>query len=376
MPPKLLIIADDLTGANDTAVQFARQGITSLVVIDPAQDLASFARDCQVLVANTESRHLKPDEAFQRVCRVAKQGAQLGIRQFYKKTDSTLRGNVGAELAALLAAIGAAQLFFAPAYPKLRRTTRQGVQYVDGVPLDQSSFAHDPLAPSREASIAVILARQTNLAVRPFATLSDHDPAPTIYVVDAATDADLQAAAQLLKQQKLLAGSAGWAEFLAATMSANPASLPTACVSSPLLVVNGSLHEASLQQVAHAAQCGVPVIEWAAADAAQQVCKQLLAQQRAILTTSATPREAPAAARLACVVNAVLDQAFIKTLVVFGGDTLAAIAAARGWTAFRPQTEFLPGVPVVEVYGQDELLLLTKAGGFGTTDLLARITAT
>jgi uncharacterized protein YgbK (DUF1537 family) len=376
MPPKLLIIADDLTGANDTAVQFARQGITSLVVIDPAQDLASFARDCQVLVANTESRHLKPAEAFQRVQRAAQQGAQLGIRQFYKKIDSTLRGNVGAELAAVMKATNARQLFFAPAYPKLRRTTRQGVQYVDGVPLDQSSFAHDPLAPSREASIAAILARQTNLAVRPFATLADNDPAPTIYVVDAATDADLQAAAQLLRQETLLAGSAGWAEFLATTMNAKCASLPTASVSPPLLIVNGSRHEASLQQVAHAAQHGVGVIEWTAEDAAAQVCEQLTTQQRAILTTSTTRQEAQAAARLAGVVSTVLDQASIKTFVVFGGDTLAAIAAVRGWTAFQPRAEFLPGVPLVAVCEEREFALLTKAGGFGAEDLLLRLTNT
>jgi len=48
---------------------------------------------------------------------------------------------------------------------------------------------------------------------------------------------------------------------------------------------------------------------------------------------------------------------------------------ARGWTAFRPHTELLPGVPLVQVCGQDEMLLLTKAGGFGTVDLIAKIKA-
>ena len=98
MPPRLLIIADDLTGANDTGVQFAKQGIETRVVIDPAQFIAPF--DCQVLVVNTESRHLNADAAYQLVYNVAQQGLQLGIPQFYKKTDSTLRGNWARELLA------------------------------------------------------------------------------------------------------------------------------------------------------------------------------------------------------------------------------------------------------------------------------------
>ncbi len=375
MPPALLIIADDLTGANDTGVQFAQQSIEVIVSIHPAQSLATFANDCQVLVVNTESRHLPPAEAFARVFRVAQQGAALGIAQFYKKTDSTLRGNIGSELAALLAATGAQQLFFAPAYPKLKRTTRQGIQYVDAVPLSQSSFAHDPLNPSHEAFIPAIITRQTNIAVKRFESLSGGNQAQTIYVVDAATDEDLRAAAQLLKEQKLLAGSAGWAEFLAAAMNATATPMQPASLSPLMLIVNGSLHEASLRQVAHAAQLGGSVVEWSAEDAAQQVCERLLAQKRVILTTSAPLRDEQLTIRLACIVSAVLDQAQLKTLVVFGGDTLAAIAVARGWTAFRPQAELLPGVPLVEVCGQDELMLLTKAGGFGTADLIAKLLA-
>ncbi len=369
MPPQLLIIADDLTGANDTGVQFAKQGIEVLVVIDPAQSLAPFA--CQVLVVNTESRHLKADEAFQRVQHVAQQGVQLGIPQFYKKTDSTLRGNVGSELAALLAATGERELFFAPAYPKLQRTTRNGVQFVNGLPLDQSSFARDPLNPMREASIATIITQQTDLAVASF------DPAaapnvPTIYVADAETDDDLRRAARWLKAKKLLAGAAGFAECLAEVMPLERAPIVRPSLSLPLLVVNGSLHEASLRQVAHAAQHGWAVLEVTAATSAAEIIAALNVAQRVVLTTSTNSLDESFTSRLAHLVAQILPQRSVPVLAVFGGDTLAAIAAARGWTAFCPRAEFAPGVPLVQACGADDVLLLTKAGGFGAADFITQ----
>ena len=370
MPPALLIIADDLTGANDTGVQFAKRGIDVLVSLWPEQNFQPFAADCQVLVVNTESRHLSPAEAFQRVYQVAQQGVQLGIPQFYKKTDSTLRGNVGSELAALLAATNVPELFFAPAYPKLHRTTRDGLQFVNDLPLHQSIFAVDPLNPVHEASIARVIAQQTDIATKPFVPHTTDTRVCAIYIVDAETDEDLRSAARLLKAKPLLAGSAGWAEFLAEEMLISrepylPPALPL-----PLLIVNGSLHEISLQQVKHAAQHGWDVIEVTAESSPAQLNGVLDGIQRAVLTTSPRNLTPQFAQQLAHLIHPI--RARFSLIVVFGGDTLAAIAAASGWTAFRPLTELLPGVPLVQIYGADEPMLLTKAGGFGPIDFITQ----
>ncbi len=376
MPPRLLIIADDLTGANDTGVQFAKQGIDVLVSIQHDQNWQAWANDCQVLVVNTESRHLNPDEAFQRVYDTARQAMQLGISLFYKKTDSTLRGNLGSEFAALIAATGARELFFAPAYPKLHRTTRAGVQFVNGVALHHSSFANDPLNPMHDASIAAVIAQQTNLptltvSVQQLPCGEPERPEPRlIYIVDAETDEELRTIAHLLRGKKLLAGSAGLAEFLPEMMRLSTVPVLPPILSTPMLVVNGSLHEVSLQQVAHAAQHGWTVIEATPATSAAQVVAALKAKHHVIITTSLKPGNAHFTHNVAQLVAQILDQLVVPVLAVFGGDTLAAIAEARGWMAFRPRTELLPGVPLVEVCGQDQMLLLTKAGGFGSVDLL------
>ena len=370
MPPRLLIIADDLTGANDTGVQFAKQGIDVLVSLVPEQDLQTFAPVCQVLVVNTESRHLSPEQAYQRVYQVAQQGVQLGIPQFYKKTDSTLRGNVGSELAALLAATNAPELFFAPAYPKLHRTTRDGLQFVNGVPLQRSAFAVDPLNPVLEASIAKVIAQQTDIATKPFVPHVTETNDHTIYVVDAESDDDLRVAADWLNAKPLLAGSAGLAEFLAEAMLGSPEPRVSPPLPLPVLVVNGSLHEVSLQQVKHAAEQGWGVIEVTAETSVAQLNAALDGTQRVVLTTSSCTINPQFAQQLARLVHPMRTR--FSLMVVFGGDTLAAIAAISGWTAFRPLTELRPGVPLVQVGGTGGLLLLTKAGGFGPVDFITK----
>ena len=129
----LLIIADDFTGALDTGVQFAAYGAATRVMVKDQVDFASC--DAQVLVVDTETRHLPPEKAYQIVEELTRAACRAGIRYIYKKTDSALRGNIGAELAAVLQASNNRQLPFLPAFPQNGRTTRDGIHYVDGVPV-------------------------------------------------------------------------------------------------------------------------------------------------------------------------------------------------------------------------------------------------
>ena len=117
----LLIIADDFTGALDTGVQFAARGIRTQVVLDTEIDFAS--QNAEVLVIDTETRHLPADKAYDIVYQLTKRCLKTDIHYIYKKTDSALRGNIGAELAALLDASGCRQLPFLPAFPQLNRIT-------------------------------------------------------------------------------------------------------------------------------------------------------------------------------------------------------------------------------------------------------------
>ena len=211
---RLLMIADDFTGALDTGVQLAAHGIPTQVVVGQA-DLS--ACKSTVLVVDTETRHLPAAKAAKAVEELTRSAMENGVGCIYKKTDSALRGNIGAELAALLKASGARNLPFLPAFPQIGRTTEKGVHYIKGVPVNESPFGIDPFEPVRCAEVTKLIHLQTEIpaqSLRPGEVAADKTG---ILVYDAATAADLETTGRQLFQNgtpPVLAGCAGFAAFL------------------------------------------------------------------------------------------------------------------------------------------------------------------
>src|SRR5688500_11961912 len=134
---QVAIVADDLTGAADAAAPFAECGLaTAIPLIDDVRLLAD------VLAISTASPDLPPGDAAAAV-RAAIAGRAHGggpaPALIYKKLDSALRGQLGAELIAAMEALGERRALVAPALPSEGRTTLGGRQHVGGVPLEQSS---------------------------------------------------------------------------------------------------------------------------------------------------------------------------------------------------------------------------------------------
>ena len=100
--PRVLIVADDLTGALDTSGPFAQQGLTTMVMAQPLDSDADAVRDARVVSINTDSRHLGPAAAADRVERCVRHFARQRFDIVFKKIDSTLRGNVTSETMALM----------------------------------------------------------------------------------------------------------------------------------------------------------------------------------------------------------------------------------------------------------------------------------
>ena len=123
-----IVIADDLTGANDTALQYFRSGKSSKIIIDLDQDFVS-SNDVDVWAISTESRNINKEDAADRVMQTCeKLSSELAIENIYKKIDSTLRGNVGAEVIGILEATDKDAAIIAPAYIEEGRTTIGGFQ--------------------------------------------------------------------------------------------------------------------------------------------------------------------------------------------------------------------------------------------------------
>lgn len=166
---QVLVVADDLTGANSTGARFARTGMR-VATVTP-EHVSRVADDYDVVVANLDSRHLPAEQATDLVTDVIEAVWPVGL--VVKRTDTTLRGNIGAELEAAYAAIRdrvdpdtRVRVLFAPAFPGSGRITEDGVQLLNGLPLEHTELAQDPLFPMTTGVVADILATQTDLAVR------------------------------------------------------------------------------------------------------------------------------------------------------------------------------------------------------------------
>ncbi|MDD5082596.1 MAG: four-carbon acid sugar kinase family protein, partial [Dehalococcoidales bacterium] len=261
MASTLGIIADDLTGAMDSGGYFAVLGWGTVVVIN-----SSYRSLAAVTVLNTSSRADAADIAYQKVHRAVK---ALSGRTIYKKVDSTLRGNVGIELRAVMEELACDKIVVAPAFPAAGRATLNGTMLVNGARVTDTQFARDPSAPAREAYIPRLLEPSTRCQVGLVSLEVVNAGAEAIYraidrmpqkvvVCDAVLQSHLAAiarAAALSGGRWLLCGSAGLARELTVLLDnefRGSVRRPTSGNCWPALAVVGSLNRVAAEQLLRA----------------------------------------------------------------------------------------------------------------------------
>lgn len=259
------IVADDLTGANDTALPFFLSGCHTRVLLGlVSPEVPSQA--AHVWAINTNSRHVNPREAVSKVRQaIALLRDEYGVEIFYKKIDSTMRGPVAQECLAALDELKGACAVIVPAYPQQERKTVGGYHLVRGLPLERTEVALDPLYPVRQSHLPTLLALESKPEIVGHIALStvmsgagpllkalkdSIEDGKKLVVVDACSDEDLdQIALALEKLRKstviVPCGSGGLAQALvrrwspALTEGAAENVLPT-LPSRPILIINGS----------------------------------------------------------------------------------------------------------------------------------------
>lgn len=232
---KIGIIADDLTGACDTALQFFTQGAAVSVLPDSSVPFEGEPEDVQVYSVNCNSRHVLPERSQQLTSQwVFRLKDSLKVDKLYKKMDSTLRGHFGEECLAIIDAAGYDCAVVVPAYPDEGRRTVGGYQLLHGLPIEQTEVGRDPQAPVRQSHIPTLLQQQVKpelvghiqlyTVLRGAAlVLSDLnkliEQGKKLIVIDATCDTDLeQIALAIEKAEKnasiLPCGSAGFSKVL------------------------------------------------------------------------------------------------------------------------------------------------------------------
>jgi uncharacterized protein YgbK (DUF1537 family) len=339
--PDIAILADDLTSAADGAVPFVAGGLTASVGRGQLPDKL-LDRAAAVLAVDSGSRSATASQAFEAVARWTAELASRAV--FYKTVDSTLRGHITNELEACFKASGRKTLVFAPAFPEAGRTTVNGIQLVDGVPVSDSVYGQDPVHPARHSALVELIPN----CIR------------DVTLLDALTQAelDLQVAAIEDPESTLWVGSPGMALALARRFAPAQASPPLLDgISGDVLIVIGSANPRSHRQ----------------ADQVQKV-------SGVTLLRGPGTRDSDSAAvlrRIAEEAAREFQTPRFGALIATGGDTMEAVLDLLDVHEFEILQELEPGFPLGRARLGDghSFLLAMKAGGFGTDDTLKRAVA-
>ena len=353
-------LADDLSGALDAAAAFHHAGRRVRVVLRPESWHATAADD--VVGVTTETRNAAPALAAAAVGRAMDHAAKQGARLVYKKIDSTLRGPIAAELAALMQRWPEARVLFSPANPAVGRTVGAGVLRVHGVPVSETEFARDPVSPVTESSLHRLL---------------DGLPADRLVIADAQTEADLNRAVERMSATKgpwVAVGSGALARPVAAHRGGVSRSSTAAAVitSGPALLVCGSAHAANRRQAETLTRArGVSVREVRPAAASilgPEVAAVLEAGTGVALIVEETRGDSAIIRHtLAATVKDVLDRTTVHRLLLTGGETAFAVCRALQIDALAFADEIEPGLSLAHVgTGARALRLAIKPGGFGS----------
>ena len=390
---RLGVIADDLTGALDTGVQFVRAGLEAALLLSPTRALPA-----QVQVISTNSRDMDLATARQQVAKAAE---RLRGRLIFKKIDSTMRGHIGPEIEAVLKVTGVEKAVICPAVIEAGRRVRDGKLWVDDVLLHRSDFAHDPSWPAVTSDMASLLGLpvthfylETVRAGAHVLTRALSNAPAQIITVDACDDYDLKVISRAIVMGNCLpCGALGlaraWVRELVGSQRIEPEPALQGSMA-PVLVVVGSRHPKTRAQVHRvASERDLAMIEVAAAmngrgDGEWRAIAKVLSAGKSLVISAPLEEIRQASHRRALDVTLaeltlrVCQEFELGGLVLTGGETARAVCQALETVAVRILGELQVGIPWGRLVGgvASGLPVVTKAGGFGHADSLIRIVDT
>lgn len=342
---RTILIADDLTGSLDSIAPFVALGARCVSAVSPDAVAEALALSPDVLSVNLGTREAAPQAArdlAETTSRVLMQAAGPGTL-WLKKIDSRLKGPIAAEIAGMARVLHPTRVLLCPAIPELGRIVLHGHLQGHGITRNL------PVA----ATVAVDLPGDVPV------------DAP-----DATSDDDLDRLAATVTPGCLVASARGLASALARRLypgrQPSPARIPTG----PIGFAIGSRDPVTLAQLAQLQDHGGPPLT-----PAPDGDVPPLSHSGSFVIQATAGAGAPGRVVAARLAEGVLPHApAVKTLVLTGGETAAALLGAAGVGLLAVEGEILPGLPVCRAIGAADLpVLITKSGGFGPSDTLLRL---
>jgi len=411
---RIIIIADDLTGANDTAIQFVKNGRTALVVTDFLSCEPSAFTPYDVLSFNTDTRETAAGVAYEKVRNLIQRlKAESTEGFFYKKVDSVLRGNPGPELAAVMETLEIPLAVVAPSFPANRSVLEGGILKSGGdgqAAIDAVRIFADSTEKKVE-NIPLNIVRQGCGKIAEF-VLNRSKHGVQVFVADAVTDEDLQVISRLsteVGKPLIFAGAAALANQIARNVKGKQADANRSPLKDsfyPMLVVAGTRQGETAAQIDSLSDTrSIPVtrfkvdlvesgkseeaIRLAFEEISRNMEKKPLACIVAVdsMFNLAIPEGDVAwnktggsvggeiSAALGTLAGKLVESFQFHSLITTGGDTTMEICKCLGVTGIEALVEICPGIPIGKIIGGscEGRYIITKSGRFGNSNTLVEI---
>ncbi len=353
---KIIVIADDFTGAAEVAGAAIRFGLTAEVHVGEI-----YPSSADVIVVDADSRSLDSKSADARLFELTIQALELRPNVLFKKVDSLLRGPVAAEIAAMQRAAGLHCCLLLCGNPRKQRIVVGGKIFINNVPLHQTEFANDPEHPCHTNDVMELLGQPN-----------------AIEIGDVACSADLQIHARRWYDQRSQTLAAGGAEFFEAVLaqcleSADPSVVPLqnithddaslGCDGDILLVSGTSMTRCDDWPI-------VPMeASMSSTELADQVCQTLSAHGRAAIRAVDITNALPEARieKLAEVTSRVLSHCRPAQVWIEGGRTASTLVRELGDQQLAAIANAGDGIVALRSIDETSPLYLIKPGSYPWT---------
>lgn len=402
---KLLVgcIADDFTGGSDAA-SFLRKGGLRTVLLNgfgSCEDLKKLQPEAIVIAL--KSRSIPAEDAVKQTCEAAKWLLERGAQHLYFKYcstfDSTPAGNIGPVTDALMELVDTQYTVLCPALPVNGRTVRDGVLYVNGVPLADSPMRYHPVNPMTKSNLSELMEEQS---CHPCLILGQEQmqqekrvdergvPGRFTVVPPYATDEEGHLIAEKFGHLPLLTGGSGLLEHLGRRYKGEESAQCEMTVGQgdcPRLLLAGSCSAMTQQQVKVYLESGGAALRiepdklLSGEQTEAQLQQAIAVADKDILVYSTAGPDAVkryqevGAEEVSALLEGLMGRLAVygraqgyRRIVVAGGETSGAVTQALDTGAYLIGVDAAPGVPELWPVGCPDLGLVLKSGNFGAPD--------
>ena len=404
-------VADDFTGGSDAASYLSEGGMETVLISGIPDDDLVLPEECEAVVIALKSRTQKTEDAVRDSLKAVRWLKNNGTEQFYFKYCSTFdslpTGNIGPVCDALMEELNVRETVLLPSMPDNGRTVKNGILYVNGIPLEESSMRSHPLTPMTKSRISELMepqGRYPSLEIHQEALRKEDDAERLLnefrdresafYIIpDYENETDAEHIVSLFGKMRFLTGGSGILKALASGIKGSECTeIAVSGTAGRAIIVAGSCSSATRAQELYYENSGSPSIRLkdeeilsGKADCISLYDRIVSGNLESPLVYSYDTPEGLAAKRneegrlLAAKAEYVLSslaayalETGFRRIISAGGETSGAVTQALGFRAFRISGSVASGVPILIPLEAPDVRLVLKSGNFGQEDFFCR----